>query len=165
MEEQSYKKRKTDSDDDIWFSDVDEEHFRPSTVNDEIFGADLNGPSGVESLALRREHAKQGFIQGILEARLTATQNGFDDGYLRGCDIGLKVGEIIGLLNCLKSSEDKGILLRATQSLELLRKELFISNILHSRYFDDQRNLNGDHEILTKWDLIVKDLTDTTNDL
>lgn len=147
-------------DEDVWLLNGDEEHFRPADVDkDEIFGNDLNAPENVETLALRRSHAKQGFIEGLTEAKLKSTQRGFDEGYMNGSVLGLKIGEIISTLNNLRQSNDHAIQVEASELFELLKTELFISNVLSQKYFDEDVNLGVDgHEVVNKWDKITETL-------
>lgn len=87
-----------------------------------------------------RTHYKQGYVDGITNAKETSLQDGFDDGFPKGAELGIEVGRI---LSKLKQSNDE---------FNEAKKELNITNVLNMKYFDDGFNLiKSSHELIVKY--------------
>ncbi|GMG32211.1 unnamed protein product [Ambrosiozyma monospora] len=145
-----------DSDsDDIWLSSDNEQNnefnFHPNT--DEFYGsAEQNHENTTEMslnlIALQRRHAKQGYLDGLSQAKETGLQDGFDEGYPIGGKLGVAVGQ---LLISLKMSQISGKL--SQEQYDLALKELNIRNILQKKYFDNSLNIKdySKHPVISKW--------------
>ncbi|ANZ74994.1 BA75_02609T0 [Komagataella pastoris] len=134
-----------DDDDDIW---GDEELHEASTEDN--YGLETPLKEHVNTSALRRKHAKAGYLDGIGAAENHGLQDAFDEGYPMGAAIGSRIGQIIGTLYS-KSN---------TELLEKAKAELQISKVLDSKYFDGNVNLIDD-TLLTKWEAKLVNLTDS----
>ncbi|KAI0461880.1 hypothetical protein LJB42_004484 [Komagataella kurtzmanii] len=134
-----------DDDDDIW----GDEEFHEATTEDN-YGLETPVKEHVNTSALRRKHAKAGYLDGIGAAENHGLQDAFDEGYPIGASIGTRIGQIIGTLYS-KSN---------TELLDKAKAELQISKVLDSKYFDGNVNLIDD-SLLTKWEGHSINLTDS----
>ncbi|KAK9480809.1 hypothetical protein V1514DRAFT_324519 [Lipomyces japonicus] len=66
----------------------------PTLGADEFFSPDIE--------RLRRDHTRQGYLDGITRGKPESVQKAFDDGYPLGAALGIQVGKIIGTLQGLK---------------------------------------------------------------
>lgn len=115
--------------DDIWADDDD-----AGDTNDIIPNKDII-----------RSHYKQGYVDGISSGKETALQQGFDDSYPQGAKLGIEVGQILAQLIKLKDDDD-------STNFNQAKQELNITNVLNTKYFDDELNLKkSSHELITKW--------------
>ncbi|CDR39960.1 CYFA0S04e00936g1_1 [Cyberlindnera fabianii] len=144
------------SDDDIWASDGGE--FHPNVDDGDFYGERTDRPENAEIAAVRRVHAKQGYLAGLSSAKEESLQQGFDEGYPSGAIIGLEVGKILGTLQLLSSFNG----VAGTKAKELLstaKTELHIKKVLHRRYFDDNVQLPEEgHTVVNKWKIEVEQL-------
>lgn len=126
---------------------------------DDIWNSEEPNPGGQESMEvkkLRKVHHSRGYVDGISSAKEENLQNGFDDAFPVGAELGFAIGEIIGrlqVLNCLYGSENPEL----REKFKLAKQELRINNLLSKRNFDE----NFDHlpsleDILGKWKAIVE---------
>jgi hypothetical protein len=107
---------------------------------------------------LRRTHHKQGYLDGITWAKEQHLQKGFDTGYPEGAQLALRVGKIIGTLQCLSVVDDDKTK-EAKELLQRAKKELHISKVLSWRYFNEELDLSKDgHALLIDWEKLVDDL-------
>ncbi|ODV93021.1 hypothetical protein PACTADRAFT_21042, partial [Pachysolen tannophilus NRRL Y-2460] len=112
-----------------------------------------------DTLALRRQHAKRGYVEGLTENKKKSTQRGFDDGYKVGANIGLDVGKTIGILSCLKDSENEEASMKVDKIWKEMKDELFISKVLNHKYFsEDIELLDGKHKLVEKWAAAAENL-------
>ncbi|GME78103.1 unnamed protein product [Ambrosiozyma monospora] len=149
-----------DSDsDDIWLSSDNEQNnefnFHPNT--DEFYGSaeQAHGTTNEMSLnliSLQRRHAKQGYLDGLSQAKETGLQDGFDEGYPIGGRLGVAVGQ---LLISLKMSQISGNL--SQEQYDSALRELNIQNVLQKQYFDDSLNIKdySKHPVISKWAGVV----------
>ncbi|VEU23257.1 DEKNAAC104389 [Brettanomyces naardenensis] len=141
MDAEKTEQRNDASDnDDVWYSDGSE---NPATEIDpnETYGSIQDEPNNLSIASLKREHAKQGYLDGLTKARESSLQQGFDDGYPVGSRIGGLVGDLIaqsavGLAKqCVTESQHKKTM-----------EELNIRNVLQGKYFDSNLNLDNEKE-------------------
>ncbi|CCH40995.1 hypothetical protein BN7_532 [Wickerhamomyces ciferrii] len=150
------------SDGDIW-ADSDEDDYKPTIDEDEYYGVKHDGVEDSETAALRRQHAKKGYLDGLSTSKEDSLQEGFDKGYPMGAEIGIFVGKMIGQLQIIKALEniDDDIKKRANVLLVEARNELTIQKVLNRKYFDDDLNLpNEIHTLLQRWKSQCDDLFD-----
>lgn len=57
---------------------------------------------------LREKHETEGYRDGVTEGKAKFIQNGFDEGYTLGAVLGLRIGEILGLLEGLAGAYGSG---------------------------------------------------------
>lgn len=96
---------------------------------------------------LKRTHIKQGYVDGLSNAKEASLQTGFDDGYPIGAQLGIRVGSILSKLALRGNIE----------TFETAKRELNITNMLKKSYFDENLDLpeGEDHPILSKWEAIL----------
>ncbi|CAN6610161.1 protein Yae1p [Trichomonascus vanleenenianus] len=120
-------KIKVDDDEDIWASSDDEQH---NTIS--------------QTVAIKRQHHKAGYVDGVTASKDDALQKGFDSGYPVGAKIGLAVGQILGRLQGL------GLVDLMNQAAE----ELEMEKLFNAMYWDDEVNKKWDgeiHPVVLKW--------------
>lgn len=117
---------------------------------DDIWGDDDIEELDNSTADIKRMHMKQGYLDGITNAKESSLQDGFDDLFPKGAELGIIVGNILGLLI---SCDDQELFDQA-------KSELNISQVLHSRYFDEDLELRstGEHEVIAKWQNVVQNL-------
>lgn len=94
---------------------------------------------------IKRAHEKQGYLDGLSSAKESALQQGFDESYPKGAELGITVGKIIAQVKCL-GDED---LFRQAMT------ELNITKVLSKNHFDDNLDMKPIHEVLQKWQNVV----------
>jgi len=158
------------SDGDIW-ADSDEE-FTPKVADDDFYGAKPQAPESTETAALRRVHAKKGYLDGLSTSKEESLQEGFDQGYPLGAHVGMEIGKIIGKLQYLSTmtNVDQRFRDEAKCKIEIAKSELLIQKVLHRKYFTDEVNLpNDQHSLIERWktevDQLITDGTKTTINL
>lgn len=116
---------------------------------------DIWGDDDIEELPnstadIKRKHEKQGYLEGITNAKESSLQGGFDDLFPKGAQLGITVGNILGELHSYNDPE----------LFERAKSELNISQVLHKKYFDEGLELknNPEHEVIAKWKKIVQNL-------
>lgn len=126
-------------------SDVEKE----KNDTEDIWGDEDIEEIGKSNADIERMHTKQGYLDGLTNSQESSLQNGFDDLFPKGANLGLKVGQILAELN----STNKDL-------FEQGKNELNISNILDKKYFDDDLELKneGDHDVLLKWEETLRTL-------
>ncbi|GMF55231.1 unnamed protein product [[Candida] boidinii] len=141
--------------DDVWASSDDESNFIPKVK--ESYGeddGDENTPDHVDIIALRRKHGKQGYLDGLSQAKEESLQEGFDSGYPKGATLGFLSGT---LLMDLKSLLNENKL--SSSDFETAKSELDITNILQQKYFNDDLNLiEKRHPVLVKWENYINNI-------
>lgn len=128
---------------------VDESHNTESIweEEDDIWGdeEDVNGTL-IQNREIERTHHKQGYLDGLSNAKELSLQDGFDEGFPSGAKLGIEVGRILSILLCY----DKNL-------FEQCKKELGINKVLDKKYFDEDLNILN-HELINKWQNIANDL-------
>lgn len=116
---------------------------------------DIWGDDDIEDLQnstadIKRMHTKQGYLDGISNAKESSLQEGFDDLYPKGAQLGIAVG---GILGALASNSDQELFKQA-------KEELNISRVLQKEYFNQDLDLKEEKapEIVSKWQEIVQNL-------
>lgn len=87
---------------------------------DDVFGSDdgqdaLSNPSGIARRAddhnhpsdirrLQGEHTTAGYREGVTVAKAASVQSGFDEGFGLGAALGLRAGEVVGVLEGLAAA-------------------------------------------------------------
>lgn len=131
--------------DDVWGSDSESEVLTDNNVH---LTQDLK--------KLREQHNKRGYLDGIVSSKETNLQQGFNDGFPTGAELGFKVGKLIGILQILNYKYgDKDEQLK--QDYKTAIQELRIGNMLSKHVFDTDYQLpeDGKHSILENWNLKV----------
>lgn len=136
---------------DIW-GDSDDEVYRN---NDEFYGVRPEVPENNDIVALRRIHAKQGYLAGISSQKEETLQNGFDNGYPVGASIGVEIGKIIGNLQILTTHSNSTVSEKAKELLIQAESELHIRKVLNKKYFDEDINIQS-HPLINHWNDEVK---------
>ncbi|CCE82582.1 Piso0_002313 [Millerozyma farinosa CBS 7064] len=91
---------------------------------------------------IRRIHKKQGYLDGLMRAKESSLQAGFDDSFPKGADLGITAGYILAQL---VSHKDENMLQQAKQ-------ELNIAKVLSKKYFSSTLEIEGDeHPVMEKW--------------
>ncbi|CUM47332.1 unnamed protein product [Debaryomyces tyrocola] len=117
---------------------------------DDIWGDDDIEELDNSTADIKRMHSKQGYLDGITNAKESSLQDGFDDLFPKGAELGIIVGNILGsLISC----DDQELFDQA-------KSELNISQVLHKRYFDEDLELRStsEHEVIAKWQNVVQNL-------
>lgn len=144
------KEGENSDDSDIWVSEGEEANI--TLDNDDIYGYNSAEDSGTNRnlsvQSLKRKHAKQGYLDGITEARERSLQQGFDDGY----PIGSQIGEVIGQL-IVKTYTRLEVNKITEEDQKKCLKELEIGNVLQSKYFDKSLSIADPrkHPIIEHW--------------
>ncbi|CUM45100.1 Uncharacterized protein YAE1 [Debaryomyces fabryi] len=117
---------------------------------DDVWGDDDIEELDNTTADIKRMHSKQGYLDGITNAKESSLQDGFDDLFPKGAELGIIVGNILG---SLISSNDEEL-------FEKAKAELNISQVLHKKYFDEELELksNSEHELIAKWQNVVQNL-------
>ena len=131
-------------------SDKTEMTKNESNGIDDIWGDDDIEELDNSTADIKRMHSKQGYLDGITSAKESSLQDGFDDLFPKGAELGIIVGNILG---SLISYDDQELFDQA-------KSELNISQVLHKRYFDEDLELRStnDHEVIAKWQNVVQNL-------
>lgn len=117
---------------------------------DDVWGDDDLEELDNTTADIKRMHTKQGYLDGITNAKESSLQDGFDNLFPKGAGLGIIVGNILG---SLISSNDQEL-------FEKAKSELNISQVLHKKYFDEELELksNSEHEVIAKWQNVVQNL-------
>lgn len=92
---------------------------------------------------IRRMHKKQGYLDGLMRAKESSLQAGFDDLFPKGAALGITAGYILAQL---VSEKDDNLLQQAKQ-------ELNISKLLSKKYFTSTLEIKGDeHPVIKQWE-------------
>ncbi|KAK6458467.1 uncharacterized protein RJT20DRAFT_32018 [Scheffersomyces xylosifermentans] len=113
--------------------------------NDDVWDEDRSVSSNAD---IQRSHEKQGYLDGLSHAKESSLQAGFDTAFPSGAQLGIAVGKILGKL---RSHNDEALFIQGKQ-------ELNIGKIMDKKYFNDELELAGEHEIISKWQKIVENL-------
>lgn len=128
-----------------------------SDLLNDVWGSDSDSIIQVESRDLKKlqeQHFKRGYVDGISGSKEIKLQEGFDEAFPLGSYLGLEVGKLIGVLQCLDfkhGHQDEAL----RRDFQLAQRELKIDKILTKSMFDNNLNLCGEHQILSKWSSIV----------
>lgn len=122
-----------------------------STLNNEDtygYNKDEDEDTSLALQSLKREHAKQGYLDGVTESKEKSLQKGFDSGYPLGAQIGELIGEIVGQ-SCINKATGKVDNNEHRECIESLK----IEKVLQSKYFDKNLSLDDPkkHELIRKW--------------
>lgn len=120
-----------------------------SPNNDDIWADDDAGETNdiIANKDIIRSHYKQGYVDGVSSAKETSLQQGFDDSYPQGAKLGIEVGQILAHLKKLKDDDNND-----STNFNQAKQELNITNVLNTKYFDDELNLKkSSHELINKW--------------
>ncbi|EGV61547.1 hypothetical protein CANTEDRAFT_107700 [Yamadazyma tenuis ATCC 10573] len=123
-------------------------------ASDDVWG-DSDGEDDIitknssSTAEIKRVHTKQGYLDGLSNAKESSLQQGFDDGYPKGGELGIMVGRILATV----LSYDTELFLQCKQ-------ELIISKVLNKGYFNSNLDIEDleAHEVLQKWLKICSDL-------
>jgi flagellar biosynthesis/type III secretory pathway protein FliH len=118
--------------------------------DDEFYGVKPDVPENSDIAALRRIHAKQGYLAGLSSQKEESLQKGFDEGYPVGADLGIQVGKILGCLQILSVHSNLEVSNKAKDLLKSAQNELGIKKVLNKRYFDDDMNIET-HPLIIHW--------------
>ncbi|KAI5950465.1 YAE1 [Candida jiufengensis] len=124
--------------DDIWESDNENENQQPKDnfVHNDII----------------RQHQKQGYLDGITHNKETNLQQGFDDSFSLGGQLGIEVGMILAKVKILDHKNSNGLLNECINDLK-------ISKIFDNKYFNENLEMiNDQHELILKWKDKLKEL-------
>lgn len=135
-----------------------------SNSYDDFWGSDSDDNStfkaneeSIEIRKLRARHSKRGYLDGLTYSKEENLQAGFNTSFPEGCDLGLKVGLILGTLQLLAAyygPKDE----KLRNDFSTAQKELKINSILSKTNFDENFDLIGDkHPIIDKWEKKLKD--------
>lgn len=118
---------------------------------DDVFGSDDESPNvdpdryaevrdshPSDVRRLQTEHVTAGYREGITAAKAKSIQAGFDEGFGLGATIGLKAGQMLGLLEGIASAlraENVDTAYQAQCLLEDARKELSTEMIYDEKYW------------------------------
>ena len=89
--------------------------------------ASLGQDTFPDAAKLRSVHITQGYREGIANNKTTKLQQGFDEGYRLGAEVGARAGWILGVLESTGS----------TKLLENANKELSLKELFGPAYFDE----------------------------
>lgn len=111
------------------------------------------------------------YREGLASAKGQYVQEGFDEGYALGADIGLRVGYILGVLRGFVGAwrdQDQGAYDEASKLYEEAQKELAIEQLLGQTWVDEEgiwkwevegadgeatfREVAAQHPVAKKWD-------------
>ncbi|KAF3045436.1 Essential protein Yae1, N terminal [Didymella heteroderae] len=117
------------------------------------------------------------YREGLASAKGRYVQEGFDEGYALGADIGLRVGYILGALRGFVGAwrgHDQGSYEEVLKSYEEAQKELAIEQLLGQTWVDEEgiwkwevkgadgdatfREVAAQHPVVKKWDGKVEEL-------
>lgn len=100
----------------------------PDVDTDDIWGSDEENIS--VHADLKRAHHNQGYVDGITKQQEQSLQNGFDEGFPQGAQLGREAGKILARLH-------------GKSQFPTAKTDLNISKILDKKYFDEQLDLIG----------------------
>lgn len=129
-----------------------------SDLLDDVWGSDSDALSPHESQDLKKleeHHYKRGYVDGISGSKEANLQDGFDEAFPLGSYLGMEVGKLMGVMQCLNfkyGHQDEEL----HQDFQLAQKELRINKILTKSMFDTNLALSEEHAIIAKWKSIVK---------
>lgn len=117
------------------------------------------------------------YREGLASAKGQYVQEGFDEGYALGADIGLRIGYIQGALKGFVSAwrgHDQGAYDEVSELYEVAQKELAIEQLLGQTWVDEEgiwkwevkdadgdatfREIAAQHPVVKKWDDKVEEL-------
>ncbi|KAK6069689.1 hypothetical protein SCUP515_08870 [Seiridium cupressi] len=158
---------------------------------DDVFGSDSGSPifesddrtEAREShpsdiRRLQTEHSTAGYRDGITAAKAKSIQAGFDEGFSLGATIGLKGGQMLGLLEGITGAlrvENGNALPQAQKLLDAARKELSTEKIYDQEYWVPDgtwkweltsatpegdivfEDVASAHPLIAKWNGIIND--------
>lgn len=129
----------------------DPHHNDLQTVSDpdDVWGSD--DEHQLTTADLKRNHIKQGYLDGLSNAKESSLQQGFDDGFPKGASLGILVGTI---LSTVRSYDER--------LFDECKEELNITKVLKKEYFDENLDLSNkeNHAVLRKWQNIVKEISE-----
>ncbi|KAI1079623.1 hypothetical protein F5B20DRAFT_158520 [Whalleya microplaca] len=132
----------------------------------------------LDARRLRAQHSTEGYREGITAGKAECIQAGFDEGYGLGANVGLKAGQVLGLLEGIATALRETQLDDSAHADQLLsegRKELSIKCIFGEEYWAPNGNwkytvkgsknetgiffedVANEHPIIMKWTRIVDD--------
>lgn len=139
--------------------DSQHEHQQAAQVDplDDVFGSAPSSPTlaaqnpgdtlGVQHhdlSRLRTVHTTSGYREGIAASKEKFIQEGFDEGYSLGGEIGLKVGWCLGALEGMlfatrraKSDDGRAMQEKVKDTLNAAQEELQLEKLFGSQYFAD----------------------------
>lgn len=153
----------------------DEDEVSPSTEtrrNNEI--SDVPRLQGI--------HATNGYREGVAASKEKFLQEGFDEGYALGAEMGAAAGRIVGVLESLRLAiewENVSAKEELVKMVELARGELASKSLYGSDYFGDDgiwkyevigeadsdevtfRIVASNHPLIRKWEGYVTDVLET----
>lgn len=127
-----------ETDDDVWADDDEAEY----SMKDQ------------STADLKRTHTKQGYLDGLTQAQESGLQQGFDEAFPKGAQLGIEVGRILSRIWCYKDVRK--------DLFEQAKQELAITKILDRKYFDNDLESKGEHEIIARWKNILNELQNST---
>lgn len=106
----------------------------------------------LETRKLREVHKKRGYVDGISSAKEENLQAGFDSTFSIGSKLGLRVGNLVGrfqVLRTLYGDADSDLV----EDARLVENELRINKVLASRHFNEDLDpLASLEELVGKWE-------------
>jgi len=152
--------------DDVW-GDDDQQNIHEASSH-----VPPAAPSDIPRL--QQEHETAGYRDGITAAKATSVQAGFDEGYGLGATIGLRAGELLGVLEGLVNavSADRRDPLR--RLWDQARGELSVQAVFGKEYWSEDgtwsyavqgeerdgeavfTDVAAAHPLLKKWDTVVR---------
>lgn len=139
--------------------DPQDDHQQEAQVDplDDVFGSapssptlaaqnpgDALGAQHHDLSRLRTVHTTSGYREGIAASKEKFIQEGFDEGYSLGGEIGLKVGWCKGALEGIllatrrvKSEEGRAMQEKVKNTLDVAQEELQLEKLFGSQYFAD----------------------------
>lgn len=123
---------------------------------------------------LQQEHETAGYRDGITAAKATSVQAGFDEGYGLGATIGLRAGELLGVLEGLANAVSVDRRDRLQRLWDEARGELSVQAVFGKEYWAEDgtwsyavpgeesggeavfADVAAAHPLLKKWDAVVK---------
>ncbi|KAF3921682.1 hypothetical protein ABW21_db0202145 [Orbilia brochopaga] len=125
-------------------------HPNQTAYDDDYYDTSTAHPDDTTRLASK--HSTEGYRDGITASKQEHVQAGFDEGYILGAALGLKVGELLGLLDgivgtlngqlsrCTDSDQQQSILssLGKQKKIRLTaRQELCLEKVFGIEYFGE----------------------------
>lgn len=129
-----------------------------SELFDDVWGSDSEEINVIHKDIdkLRDQHSKRGYLDGIVGSKEVNLQQGFDDGFPTGAQLGHEVGLIIGRLqglNHLYGESNKEL----AKSFKDAQIQLKINHVLNKNSFDENYDLvDNFHELVNKWKVVTK---------
>lgn len=101
---------------------------------------DVWGDDDVKATAdIERAHHKQGYLDGLTQAKESSLQEGFDDAFPKGAQLGVEVGLLLAKAMCTDE-----------ETFKRAKEELNITKVLAKKYFNEDVEL-VDRLLLEKW--------------